>query len=173
MLALRETGRPPRNRTEFPGLKDRCIGHECLQPIWRPGPTPRRPPLAPICAPYPTASPKDAETGHARWSRTTRICVCCAVLARRADHVRERESEGAKARSTGDNGVSHPVRRAPSPLGGKKLPVGDTDGPECQSLRTPGLEASGRGASQRQQWWTPAGSNRRPLRCKRSALPLS
>lgn len=54
-----------------------------------------------------------------------------------------------------------------------KLPVGDTDDPEGQSLRTPGLEASGRGASQRQQWWTPAGSNRRPLRCKRSALPLS
>lgn len=33
---------------------------------------------------------------------------------------------------------------------GNQLPVGDTDGPEGQSLRTPGLEASGRGAPLRQ-----------------------
>ena len=65
-----------------------------------------------------------------------------------------------------------PTARA-RPSHRNKLPVGDTDGPECQSLRTPGLEASGRGASQRQPWWTPAGSNRRPPRCKRGALPLS
>ena len=36
--------------------------------------------------------------------------------------MRERESEGAKARSTGDNGVSRPVRRAESPLGGEWRP---------------------------------------------------
>ncbi len=39
----------------------------------------------------------------------------------------------------------------------KTLPVGDTDGPECQSVRTPGLEASGRGASLRQQMVDPDG----------------
>ncbi len=111
MLALLETGRPPRIRTEFPGLKDRCIGHECLQPIWRPGPTPRRPPLAPICAPYPTASPEDAETGHARWSRTTCLPVCSRPSALRtvSSCVIWRPQRGSNPHSQIDNLVSWPL----------------------------------------------------------------
>lgn len=34
--------------------------------------------------------------GHARWSRTTWLCVCCAVLARRADRMREVTSQKSR-----------------------------------------------------------------------------
>ena len=162
MLALHETGRPPRNRTEFPGLKDRCIGHECLQPVslGASPPVPHglcrvsisslrseivggwaspilsahrlsapaiatrwtllllaaRPHATPTASgahlrPLPDGIPEDAETGHARWSRTTCLPVCSRPSALRtvSSCVIWRPQRGSNPHSQIDNLVSWPL----------------------------------------------------------------